>query len=756
MRKTTFFLSLSLALAFGTNAVAQTNGVDPNSIWGKHITNVSAAVTTMEGLTDGYYLMRNEGQNSWVKEMGNEVGAPDVEGVAAENPSLEQIKTAFVNKSMNDFVVYLDKDENNPTHYTIKLHSGKFMPEPARSTNSTNGNNPGRPMRPNNNSFTYVVHVDAHNYFRFVKENGDALDCNNDGYGYPGGPCGWGAGNDNSVGNQSWQFYPVTMALNTPEEGKTYAVRNAHFKTGYFGVNDATNASKEYTASGNPCKYIQFIAVSDGKFKLYNKWTEKYLKDDLSWGDEASAFGYYVTEATDTKTLRIYKQADGHNSLHLSGGPIFWTNDAGASQWQIEEVTDDSINTATTNYLTSLTTEANNSENTAYATVAHGEGSAYAQAVANVRNLQNATYATLQPLYTAYLNSRKPALNENKYYQIINANAAENVITQGYISTEPIACDANGDLQASANRQVRRTNGASIIPTLWQFKKDAESGDYKIYNANNGKTLGDWKSNGAAIEMPLDAQWGGLYDITMGIKGFSKMQLKVKGHQINAYGGNTADYIANYDNNTDNGSYWYIKEVTEIPVTISTTAHWGSAKYPFAVNLPEGLKAYAASGVTAEGVTLTEITGTIPANTPVLLEDTKKTDGNFTLAINTDYTEAYTGTNLFEGATARREGYTAGQYYALTVGTDNAPALKKNGAAVTAMPCNKAYLPASNVEATTAATLALHIGTPSTGIESVFGKDETKVTYYDLNGRKVENPSNGIFVTSTGKKVFIK
>ena len=750
-RTSTFLLTLSLAMAFGTNASAQTDGIDANSIWGKHITDVSAAVTSLDGLTDGYYLMWNYGRKTFAHEQSNgHLYASSINGVSIESPTVEELKAALVGKSLTNYVIYVDKDETNAGKYTLKVHSGKYIPEPAGSMNS------------NNTAFSYTVTFDDQNHFRLRKEDGQALDCKGteiNGVPTPGSSgdlTSWNVGTTHE--NQCWMFYPVTMETTTAEAGKTYVVRNAHFKTGYFGVNDATNASKEYNASDNPCKYIQFIAGSEGKFKLYNKWTEKYLKDDLSWGDEASAFGYYVTEATDTKTLRIYKQADGHNSLHLSGGPIFWTNDAGASQWQIEEVTDDSINTATTNYLTSLTTEANNSENTAYATVAHGEGSAYAQAVANVRNLQNATYATLQPLYTAYLNSRKPALNENKYYQIINANAAENVITQGYISTEPIACDANGDLQASANRQVRRTNGASIIPTLWQFKKDAESGDYKIYNANNGKTLGDWKSNGAAIEMPLDAQWGGLYDITMGIKGFSKMQLKVKGHQINAYGGNTADYIANYDNNTDNGSYWYIKEVTEIPVTISTTAHWGSAKYPFAVNLPEGLKAYAASGVTAEGVTLTEITGTIPANTPVLLEDTKHGDGSFNLTIDATNTATYEGTNLFDGATARREGFTEGQYYALALGENNAAVLKQNAAAVTAMPCNKAYLLSSKVtEATTpSATLALHIGGNVTGIDSLIGTASKNVTYYDLNGRKVENPSNGIFVTSTGKKVFIK
>lgn len=47
---------------------------------------------------------------------------------------------------------------------------------------------------------------------------------------------------------------------------------------------------------------------------------------------------------------------------------------------------------------------------------------------------------------------------------------------------------------------------------------------------------------------------------------------------------------------------------------------------------------------------------------------------------------------------------------------------------------------------------------PLTGVENVQTDDSfygTKNVYYDLNGRKVENPSNGIYIIN-GKKVFVK
>lgn len=744
-RTSTFLLTLSLAMAFGTNASAQTEGIDANSIWGKHITDVSAAVTSLDGLTDGYYLMWNYGRKTFAHEQSNgHLYASSINGVSIESPTVEELKAALVGKSLTNYVIYVDKDETNAGKYTLKVHSGKYIPEPAGSMNS------------NNTAFSYTVTFDDQNHFRLRKEDGDALDCKGreeNGVATPGTPgdlTSWNVGTNHS--NQCWMFYPVTMETTTAEAGKTYVIRNAHFKTGYFGVNDATNASKEYNADENPCKYIQFIAGSEGKFKLYNKWTEKYLKDDLSWGDEASAFEYYVTKATETNTIRIYKQAEGYNSLHLSGGPKFWENGSDGSQWQIEEVTDEDIDQSTTNYVNALTSSLSNTNTDVDNNYLSVDGSAFQTAWTNLQATKN--YAN----YAALSKAIRPAIDGSKYYQIVSANAA--VTTKRYLSTESIPCDANGELQASVDRNVRRKDGTAVIPTLWKFEKDTSTGYYRVRNANNGKILGNFASNGTGIDMPTNDSWGGVYDISMATKGYSKMLLKINGHMINAFQGNSNDIIADYNGNHagDDGNYWYLKEVTTIPVTINTTAHWGSAKYPFAVTLPEGLKAYAASGVTAEGVTLTEITGTVPANTPVLLEDTKHDDGSFTLTIDATNTATYEGTNLFDGATARREGFTEGQYYALALGENNAAVLKQNAAAVTAMPCNKAYLLSSKVtEATTpTATLALHIGGNVTGIDSLIGTASKNVTYYDLNGRKVENPSNGIFVTSTGKKVFIK
>ena len=68
---------------------------------------------------------------------------------------------------------------------------------------------------------------------------------------------------------------------------------------------------------------------------------------------------------------------------------------------------------------------------------------------------------------------------------------------------------------------------------------------------------------------------------------------------------------------------------------------------------------------------------------------------------------------------------------------------------------NKAYY-VSNAAATAAFTLSF--GGTTTGIDAVEAADgaEKATIYYDLSGRRVLYPSNGIFVTADGQKVFIK
>ena len=69
----------------------------------------------------------------------------------------------------------------------------------------------------------------------------------------------------------------------------------------------------------------------------------------------------------------------------------------------------------------------------------------------------------------------------------------------------------------------------------------------------------------------------------------------------------------------------YETEYDEVPV-VKSSAEYGTFCAPFEVNVPYGLKAYTIDGFKEDNLILdlTEVTGTIPANTPVVLEGNKE------------------------------------------------------------------------------------------------------------------------------------
>ena len=102
--------------------------------------------------------------------------------------------------------------------------------------------------------------------------------------------------------------------------------------------------------------------------------------------------------------------------------------------------------------------------------------------------------------------------------------------------------------------------------------------------------------------------------------------------------------------------------------------------------------------------------------------------------------------NLWSDPTSGDAGYFKPEVVETQEVVDNTPRV---------IAANKAYY-VSNAAATAAFTLSF--GGTTTGIDAVEAADgaEKATIYYDLSGRRVLYPSNGIFVTGEGQKVFIK
>lgn len=504
--------------------------------------------------------------------------------------------------------------------------------------------------------------------------------------------------------------------------------------------------------------------------KLYNKGTDKYLKWTNGFATleaAANATTFYITENSTNDRTNCFSlwTGDGNKYLNASetkGGVVnarlgVWNHansatDAGSRFlfWSVDEANSNLVNVGKEciNNITPNEADAN------YVTagLAADITAAYnAAASASVTNLD-----ALDAI-VAKLNYPGVDLDANAYYRIANINS-----TKKYASTEDIPTDTEGSLQgaynanSSINRVVHRVESTgAFVPMLWQVLPNGD-GTVKIKNANNGKY---WASgNGAAVDMPINDASAFSYTLTVrpgvSIDGKTNddktmFQILTNGHMINAHGGNNGNILQNWDNISDAGGYWQFEKVTSVPVSISD-ALYASVGFPFAVQVPaeSGVKAYYATAAADGELTLSEIAdGIIPAYTGAILAATDATEVNLAI-VTTDKSLD----NKLVAATAKRTGFEANANYMLGVDSDDE--VKFLQATITTVPANKAYLPAANVTNGSLA-LAFNFGGESTGIANTL-KDNQEVQYFDLNGRVVLYPSNGVFITNTGKKVFIK
>lgn len=358
-----------------------------------------------------------------------------------------------------------------------------------------------------------------------------------------------------------------------------------------------------------------------------------------------------------------------------------------------------------------------------------------------------------------------PNFEAGAYYVIENQNSGN----KKYPSTQHMHSKKDGvyGVEDNNDRVVRRvTAEASLLPRLWKFEKQ-NGGGYKICNANTACVWSSYVANG--IDMPINKDAGGVYSVEVlpsnlisgGLQSFNtKFLLKIGGHMINAFQGDYNSVLCDYDGNHvgDRGNWWSFKKVTTIPVTIGATG-WASMALPFAVSLPEGVTAYIATACKNDVLTLSEVKGIIPANTGFLLTGAANT---YNLTITTGEAANVEG-NLLKGATCKRLGFAEGETFGLGVSGDKAVFMKnalKDEAKGSKgyVPANKAYILTTDLGAASqaASLLQFNFGGEATGIDGVVADDAKETIYYDLNGRRVLYPTQGVYVTNTGKKVFIR
>lgn len=575
--------------------------------------------------------------------------------------------------------------------------------------------------------------------------------------------------NFSTAGNNTW--YSLQIMNNGTRTVKAYydsddTAWHVYTEPSAFNATDL----RDYNGFNNA---IWAFVESGTGVKLYNKGTDKYLKWTNGFATleaAANATTFYITENPTSGRNNCFSLWTGNGNQYLNasetkGGVAnarlgVWNNASSATNdgsrflfWSVDEANASLVEVGKSCFA--------NTEITPNEADANYVTAGLAADIANVKTAAAAASVTnLDALdaIVAKLNYPGVDLDANAYYRIANIN-----ISKKYASTENIPTDTEGSLNGAYNanssidRVVRRVESTgAFVPMLWQVLPNGD-GTVKIKNANNGKY---WASgNGAAVDMPINDASAFSYTLTArpGVSinngktndGKTMFQILTSGHMINAHGGNTGTILQNWDDISDAGGYWQLEKVTSVPVSISE-ALYASVGFPFAVQVPagSGVKAYYATAAGDGQLTLSEIEdGIIPANTGAILAATAATNVNLTIV-----TTEKTLENKLVAATAKRTGFAADANYML--GVDSNSEVKFLQATITTVPANKAYLPAANVTNSNNA-LAFNFGGESTGIANTL-KDNEEVQYFDLNGRVVLYPSNGVFITNTGKKVFIK
>lgn len=235
-----------------------------------------------------------------------------------------------------------------------------------------------------------------------------------------------------------------------------------------------------------------------------------------------------------------------------------------------------------------------------------------------------------------------------------------------------------------------------------------------------------------------------------------KLNIVMKGSGEDRYLYNQHDQVNCGGSDGEEGYRWYAEEVEWLPVPFSADVDYATLISPVTLsrfaadNRTERVKAYTGK-IEGNYVVLTEITGNIPANVPVILEKKAGFEDNsiylkvLSEAASSDAEQSLTG-NFLAQSSAEADGNCTLQVVDGTTGFYTYTGDVLYGF--------KAYIDGTAAQGVRG--FAFQTPGDATGISGVTTGTEGEEIFYDLNGRRVLYPANGIYVTASGKKVLVK
>ena len=195
-------------------------------------------------------------------------------------------------------------------------------------------------------------------------------------------------------------------------------------------------------------------------------------------------------------------------------------------------------------------------------------------------------------------------------------------------------------------------------------------------------------------------------------------------------------------------SWWTITPATSIQRTFDESGYL-TLNYPFNIEKPSGVEFYDATGISANEVTMTAVSGNVlAANHPVIAYRSEKA-GDVAFNITTVDGTAKPGTSFLEGTLAPASPDDASRAYILVGTTAADTRFAKLDEADAVISANRAYL--SYASGGSVRELGLNFGV--TAIKGVAEGVQKQDSVFDLQGRRVEKPSKGLYIVN-GKKVL--
>ena len=523
----------------------------------------------------------------------------------------------------------------------------------------------------------------------------------------------------------------------------------------YKGVKDAIDANSYWI--------FEHVAGTQDQFYVYNMGVGKYLSSKTQrqpaiMADKGSADGA-------NQIFRITPNGDGFNLQHQIDNNCCGTHRNGrgenpylATAWGNPG---DPNHDASRVYVMDIAPELAALGNDPETTEGYvGEGPSQVLKTAAAAAGATPTKANVVACLDAYNNPKlADYVTAGKYYQIFfvsSDNTTNKALTlknatQNYNSSDgTFSLETSNTAMAVAPVAEASLSKTDFIASLYTLTAGTTGMIVKNVNAN--VPWGDVITNyGLLATTGAGKEYS--FAVVSGQSDNSRWNIET-GNGYLAF--NSADHESVIVNNPTSGTTARLKEVTSIPVTIKDT-RWTSLCFPVDVVIPANLKVYKAASTQGMTINLEELAADsrIPAGNGFLALAEK--GGNYSFAIATgSEAAADLSDNQFTGAKVKRAGMDGVEYFALATKNEVTGFYKVTTGTV---PANKAYLLGEKLNQGAGANMlqfAFGEGT-ETGISNVNAENSGKAeTYYDLNGRLVVYPTRGVYVTGSGRKVFVK